>query len=77
MAIVTEFSPVTKDRAGHPTSVKCEYCMVEVDSARYLVLQSGGSDERANPGKTSQIFHIDRDRAVELKALLEQQFPGI
>jgi hypothetical protein len=77
MAIVTEFSRVTKDRTGRPTSVTCEYCMVDIDGRPYLVLQSGGSNDRANPGKTSQIFHIDRDRGVELKALLEQQFPGI
>jgi hypothetical protein len=29
------------------------------------------------PGKVSQSLHLDRERAAELKALLEQRFPNI
>jgi hypothetical protein len=29
------------------------------------------------PGRVSQSLHLDRQRAADLKALLEQQFPGI
>jgi hypothetical protein len=77
MAIVTEFYAVTKDRVGHPKTTKCGYAKVDVDGRTYLVLESYGSDERAKPGKTSQSFHLDRERATDLKQVLERTFPGI
>jgi hypothetical protein len=77
MAIVTHFSPVKKERVGRPTTVDCGFCGVEIDGKRYLVLETYGSTERANPGKASQSLHFDRDGAAQLKALLEKQFPGI
>jgi hypothetical protein len=51
---------------------------MEVDGVDHLLLESSGSSARAKPpGKISQSLHIDRQRATELKALLEKQFPGI
>ena len=77
MAIVTHFSPVTKDRVGRPKTTECGYCSVEVDGTNYLLPETYGAADRAIPGKVSQSLHLDRDHAAELKALLEQQFPGI
>jgi hypothetical protein len=77
MAIVSVFREVVKDRVGRPTATECGYASVEVDGVAYLLLESYGSPARAKPGKISQSLHIDRDRAGELKALLERRFPGI
>jgi hypothetical protein len=77
MAIVTRFSRVTKDRVGRPKSTECGFCSVEIDGAAYLLLETYGAADRAMPGKVSQSLHLDRHHAAELKALLEQQFPGI
>jgi len=71
MAIVTRFSRAIKDRVGRPKSTEC------VDGAAYLLLETYGPADRAMPGKVSQSLHLDRHHAAELKALLEQQFPGI
>lgn len=77
MAIVTGFSPVTKDRFGRPKSTECGFCTVEVDGTNYLLLETYGAADRQIPGKVSQSLHLDRDRAAELKSLLERHFPGI
>ncbi len=52
-------------------------CPVEIDGTAYLLLETYGAADRAMPGKVSQSLHLDRQRAADLKALLEQQFPGI
>jgi hypothetical protein len=77
MAIVTAFSPVTKERVGRPKTAECGFFRVEIDGTSYLALETYGSPDRANPDKPSQSLHLDRARASELKALLERQFPGI
>ena len=77
MAIVTLFSPVAKDRLGRPKTTECGFCPVDVDGTRYLLLETYGAADREIPGKVSQSLHLDRDRAAELKQLLERHFPGI
>jgi len=77
MAIVTSFSHVTKDRVGRPKTTDCDFAKVELDGNEYLLLETYGAADRAIPGKVSQSLHIDRQRAAELKRLLERQFPGI
>jgi hypothetical protein len=77
MAIVTRFSRVTKDRVGRPKTAECGYSRVEIDGNHYLLLETYGAADRAIPGKVSESLHLDRDRAAEQKALLEQEFPGI
>jgi hypothetical protein len=77
MAIVTHFSPVTKDRVGRAKRTACGYCRIELDGVEYLLIESYGAADRENPGKVSQSLHLDRVRAAELKRLLEQHFPGI
>jgi hypothetical protein len=77
MAIVTKLAPVTKDRIGSPKTTECGFCRVEVGGTPYLLLESYGAADRAIPGKVSQSLHFDRQRASELKSLLEETFPGI
>ena len=77
MAIVTRFFPVTKDRVGPAKTTECGFAVVELDGARYLLVESYGAADRKIPGKVSQSLHLNRERAAELKRLLEQHFPGI
>jgi hypothetical protein len=77
MAIVTRFYPVTKERVGRAKTTECGFSSVGIDGTQYLLIESYGASDRAIPGKVSQSLHLDRERAVELKRLLEQQFPGI
>jgi hypothetical protein len=77
MAIVTAFNRVAKDRLGRPKETECGFAAVEVDGTRYLLLESYGAADRKIPGKVSQSMHIDRQRAIELRDILEDAFPGI
>jgi hypothetical protein len=77
MAIVTRFHEVVKDRVGRAKPTECGHTVVELDGTRYFLLESYGAPDRKKPGKTSQSFHFDRERAAELKRLLERAFPGI
>jgi hypothetical protein len=77
MAIVTRFFRVTKDRVGRPKTTECGVSTVDIDGTPYLLLETYGASDRAMPGKISQSLHIDRAHAAELKAFLEQKFPGI
>ncbi len=77
MAIVIRFYRVTKNRVGRPKNTECGFCNVEIDGTSYLLLETYGAADRAIPGKISQSLHLDRDRAAQLKRLLEQHFPGI
>ncbi len=77
MAIVTVFRKIVKERVGRATPTECGYTVVELDGVHYLLLESYGSPSRAKPGKTSQSLHLDRERATQLKAILEHSFPGI
>ena len=71
------FFPVTKDRVGPARTTECGFAVVELDGARYLLVESYGAADRKIPGKVSQSLHLNRERAAELKRLLEQHFPGI
>jgi len=77
MAIVTSFIPVVKHRFGRPKTTECGFCSIELDATTYLLLETYGAADRAIPGKISQSVHLDRQRASELKELLERHFPGI
>jgi hypothetical protein len=77
MAIVTRFFPVVKDRVGRAKTTECGFCPVDLDGTHYLLVESYGAADREIPGKVSQSLHLNRDRAAELKLLLEQHFPGI
>jgi len=77
MAIVSGFEPVVKGRLGRPKSTSCGYCEAEIDGTRYLLLETYGAADRAIPGKVSQSLHLDRERAAQLKSILERHFPGI
>jgi hypothetical protein len=77
MAIVTRFSKVTKDRIGHVKTAECGYCRVDLGGTEYLLLETYGASDRQIPGKVTQSLDISRERAAELKQLLETHFPGI
>lgn len=77
MAIIRDFSKITKDRIGRASEVSCGYTMVTIDEREFLLLETYGSTDRKIHGKVSQSIHLDRAGAIELKQILEQTFPGI
>lgn len=72
MAIVRDFSNITKNRVGRVSEVSCGYTKVTVGEQELLLLETYGSTDRKIHGKVSQSIHLDRDGAVELKRILEQ-----
>jgi hypothetical protein len=77
VAIVVSFREVVKDRVGRAKTTECGFAMVSLEGTAYLLIESYGATDRDKPGKISQSLHLDRQRAEELKQLLERSFPGI
>jgi hypothetical protein len=77
MAIITNFTAITKGRVGRPKVAECGFAAVDVDGVSYLLLETYGAADREIPGKISQSFHLDRSRAAELRDILEAAFPGL
>jgi hypothetical protein len=77
MALVTQFEarPLSPSRLHSP--VLCGYNAVSVQGTRILQLETYGSDDRAMPGKVSQVIQLDEDGAQELKAIIERAFPNL
>ena len=75
MAIVTRFRRVTKSRVGRARETECGYAVIELDDVRYLLIESYGSSTRDKPGKISQSLHLNSQRARELRALIDKEFP--
>ena len=76
MAKIVRFSPVTKERTGRHSDVKCGYAIVEYEDQTVVLLETYGSKDRAIPGKTSQSLILDRDAAASLRDILQRAFPG-
>ena len=66
-----------KARVPRPSAVECGYCRIDIERVPYLVLETHGSSHRVHNGTPSQSLHLDRAHAAELKALLQNAFPGI
>jgi hypothetical protein len=78
MAVVTEFQELTTHQSRvHPTETECRWAAFEADGKQYLQLDTGGSDDRRNPGKVSQTLQSDREGAAKLLRILQRDFPGI
>lgn len=76
MALIDRFEerPLTpKQLHGR---VLCGYKATTVAAERVLQLETYGSDDRARPGKVSQVIQLDKAGALELKAIIERAFPG-
>ncbi|WP_454162420.1 hypothetical protein [Gordonia iterans] len=69
---------ITETPAGtrvHPTEVDCEVARVIAEDGQTLLqLSTFGSDQRQSKPKTSQTFQIDRERALELRELIDRYF---
>ena len=76
MALVTKIVRVRKDRHRVHSKTKCECSIFELDGARYLQLDTFGSDTRKDRGQISQSLQLDERGAAELFALLAEAFPG-
>lgn len=61
----------------HPTEVDAEWSVVHAPAGAFLQISTFGSDNRVSAPKVSQTLQVDRAIAKQLKAALEQTFPGI
>ena len=78
MALITDFEPITRDRARVHEPVQCGYfSFIGPQDKRYLVLETYGSDHRQIEGKVSQSFQLDESAAARLIAILRQEFPKL
>ena len=76
MARIAGFQKVTSDRHRlHKTEVECGYAVIDVGGQHYLQLETYGSSDRQIPGKISQTLQRDKERALELRRLIELAFP--
>jgi hypothetical protein len=78
MALVTSLEPSNKERQTVHRPTRCLYSIVEAESgARYVQLDTFGSDERQFTDKVSQSIQFDRQAASQLLALFRQTFPDL
>jgi hypothetical protein len=77
MAMIRSFQKVNPRPGGRHRSTDCGYRWFDLDGERILQLDTYGSNERQDVGTVSQSIQVDRERAAELKKVLEQAFPGI
>jgi predicted HNH restriction endonuclease len=78
MALVTSLEPNAKERSTVHRPTRCLFAIVEgTDGARYLQLDTVGSEDRAIPDKVSQSIQFDRQAAGQLLQLLHRTFPDL
>jgi 5-methylcytosine-specific restriction protein A len=78
MALVTSLEPNAKERTTVHGPTRCLYAIVEgPGGARYLQLDTVGSEDRAIPDKVSQSIQFDRQAAGQLLQLLQRTFPDL
>jgi hypothetical protein len=78
MALVTQLEPTQKERTNIHRPTRCVYCVVEDgDGAKFIQLDTMGSDDREIADKVSQSIQFNRQAAEQLLAIMKQAFPGI
>ncbi len=78
MALVTTIEPSHKDRQTVHRPTRCLYSIVIDDSgARYVPLDTVGSEERQFADKVSQTIQFDRASATRLIELFRVAFPEL
>jgi predicted HNH restriction endonuclease len=78
MALLTSLEPNAKERSTVHGPTRCLYAIVEgPGGARYLQLDTVGSEDRAIPDKVSQSIQFDRQAAGQLLQLLHRTFPDL
>ncbi len=78
MALVTSLEPSQKERQTVHRPTRCLYSIVEgVGGARYVQLDTVGSEERQFTDKVSQSIQFDRQAAAQLLRLFREAFPEL
>ena len=75
MALVKNLKGVEyKNIRENITETECTYFILEKDDKKYFQIDSYGSSERKNYGRTSQSLRFTEDVAKQLKDILEKHF---
>jgi hypothetical protein len=74
MALIRQFSRLTKEHQRVHGPVDCGYSVFEQVDTRYVQLDTYGSAGRQIPGKTSQSIQFDARSAHQLVRILDREF---
>lgn len=71
MAKITKiYKKVETKSCKHITSLEME--IAKSDDNKYIILSTFGSSSRKEPGKASQIIHLNKETASKLIAILQK-----
>jgi hypothetical protein len=78
MALVTRIRRIPKERNSVHKATECSVSIFSDEAgSRYMQLDTFGSSARTLKGKVSQSLQFDRNAALQLKAIIEEAFPGL
>lgn len=77
MALVTNIDTVPKGRPSVHQPTECSGAFFTVGGKPYLQLDTFGSPDRKLKGTVAQSIQFDREAAKQLKALIDEAFPGL
>ena len=77
MALIEGFDPSRKTTSNEHKPIRCAYRSFAVSGRTLLQLDTGGSEDRENPGKQSQTLQLDVEVARQLVEILRATFPEL
>ncbi|MBK8445252.1 MAG: hypothetical protein IPL41_00565 [Micropruina sp.] len=77
MAFITRFSKVPVAAGRRHSDCECGWSITQRNGEVVMQLDTYGSQDRKLAQKVSQSIQLDRQRAQELLAILEQAFPSL
>lgn len=77
MALITRYEQIPAKSGRRQSTTTCQWFATYRDGGRVLQLDTGGSDDRKNPGKASQTLQLNQDSAAALITIIHDTFPGL
>ena len=74
MALIRVFENRYMERNSLHREIPAYYTVFERDQAVFVQINTSGTDDRQNPGKTSQSIQLDRQGAEALVGILRAAF---
>jgi hypothetical protein len=71
---INEFDKIIKERNNVHEYVSAKYCSFIVNSAKYLQIDTYGSNDREFRNKISQSIQIDKEMAERLINIFKNEF---
>ena len=71
--LITKLPKESRNFRKH-TSGEASYSVAVLDNEKIFQIQTYGSPERQSKGVVSQVIQFDKQQAIELIAILQQEF---